>query len=333
MCNEVKISVIVPVYNAKMYIKRCVDSILNQTYRNFELLLIDDGSSDNSGVICDEYAAKDNRIRVIHKDNSGVADTRNVGLQQANGDYILFVDSDDYIKVDMLEKLVKRAIECDSDIVMCKYFTDKSGNLSTANMKYDEIYDGAERVKNGLIYLYYADYHNGLYSLCNKLIKKCVFNSNNITFDTSLNRGEDAWFIFQCLKYCKRVDFIPEALYYYYQNENSIMHNIYPDQYERWVDMRKRLLKENEELKFEIDFTLFYRDFFYKLAIYCKNEIERGNDDRVKKILSDDFYRRTVKYVDKLPMHIKLIHKSALIHPKLAIIVLKLWGTKNKGVG
>ena len=109
MSKDIKVSVIVPVYNAEKYIKRCLDSILAQSYRYFEVLLIDDGSTDNSGKICDEYALNDNRIRVIHKENSGVSATRNIGITEAKGDYIAFVDSDDYIRSDMFEKMVKNA--------------------------------------------------------------------------------------------------------------------------------------------------------------------------------------------------------------------------------
>lgn len=323
------VSIIVPVYNSEKYIARCVDSILAQTYQEFELLLIDDGSKDNSVVLCDQYASADDRVRVIHKENSGVAATRNVGIQEARGDYISFVDSDDYIKPDMLEKLVKKATAYKSDIVMCNYFIDSAGKITMAQMKYNEVYDGVDSVKKGLLYFYYTDYHVGLYSLCNKLIKKSIYHTNNICFDSSLKRGEDAWFIFQCLKYCHRVDYIPEALYYYFQNDNSIMHNTYEDQYEKWVDMRKRLLKENKMLQFEVDYGLFYKEFLYKVAIYCKDAIDAGKSGKVKKILQDDFYKQSVKYVNTLPLHIKVIHWSAIIHPSIAVILIRLWNKQK----
>ena len=101
------ISIIVPVYKAEKYLSRCVDSILGQTYKDLEVILVDDGSPDGSGVLCDAYAAKDSRVRVIHKENGGVSTARNVGLDAAGGDYISFVDSDDYVDPDMYEKMVK----------------------------------------------------------------------------------------------------------------------------------------------------------------------------------------------------------------------------------
>ena len=325
MSKDIKVSVIVPVYNAEKYIKRCLDSILAQSFRDFEVLLIDDGSTDNSGKICDEYALNDNRIRVIHNENCGVAASRNVGIKEAQGDYIAFVDSDDYIESDMLEIMVARAEKYNSDIVMCNYFTDEGGKITKAQMSYKEVYDGADVVKNELLYLYYTDYHNGLYSLWNKLIKKSIYYSNDIFFDESLKRGEDAWFVFQCLKHCKRVDCIPEAFYYYYQNQSSIMHSIYDDQYEQWVKMRKRLLNENRTLEFKIDDALFYKEFLYKVAVYCKEAVKTGKAENVMKIFKDSFYLKSANYLGYLPIHIKIIHKSAKISPALAIIELKLW--------
>ena len=325
MSKDIKVSVIVPVYNAEKYIKRCLDSILAQSYRYFEVLLIDDGSTDNSGKICDEYALNDNRIRVIHKENSGVSATRNIGITEAKGDYIAFVDSDDYIKSDMFEKMVKNAEKNNSDMVMCNYFTDKDGKVTKSEMSYKAVYDGTDDIRNGLLYLYYTDYHNGLYSLCNKLIKKSVYYENDILFDVSLKRGEDAWFVFECLKHCKRVDYISEAFYYYYQNQSSIMHSLYDDQYDQWVEIRKRLLNENQTLGFNIDYDLFYWEFFYKIAIYCKETVLAGKTENAKRIFKDEFYLQSVRYLGNLPIHIKIIHKSAKINPTLAIIELKLW--------
>ena len=320
------VSVIVPVYNAEKYLKRCIESILAQTYGNIELILIDDGSKDSSGSICDEYAKIDSRIRVIHNTNSGVAATRNIGIMEAMGDYISFVDSDDYIAPNMLETLVGKASEQNSDIVMCKYYIDKSGEITFASMEYDDTYDGAESVKNGLLYRYYTDDHSGLYSLCNKLIKKTVYYTNSILLDTSLKRGEDAWFLFQCLKHCKRVDYVPEAFYYYYQNENSIMHTVYEDQYAQWVGMRKRLLNENEELKFTIDYDLFYKEFLYKVIIYCKELIKNGKKQEAKQILSDEFYRNASMFSARLPIHIKLVNQVSRISPDFTVQLLKVWG-------
>ena len=114
-----KISVIVPVYNTEKYLNRCIDSILAQTFTDFELLLIDDGSTDCSGKICDEYAAKDSRVRVFHKENGGVSSARNMGLDNAQGEWITFVDSDDWVHEDFLKKRLALALNDNADIAYC----------------------------------------------------------------------------------------------------------------------------------------------------------------------------------------------------------------------
>lgn len=324
--DKVLISVIVPVYNAEKYLDRCLQSILVQTYTYFEIILINDGSTDRSQVICEKYAQVDKRIRVIKKVNSGVAKTRNVGIQMAKGKYISFVDADDYIKSNMLEKMIIRAEQNNSDIVMCKYFVDNEGEIYKVSMDYEKVYDGCSSIKEGLLILYYEEYHNGLYSLWNKLIKRSIYTENNILFDVSLKRGEDAWFIFQCLKHCKRVDFISEPFYYYYQNNGSIMHTLYEDQYEKWVYMRKLLLKENSVLKINIDYSLFYKEFLYKVAIYCREMIKQHKENKALEIMHDEFYLNALKYADHFPVHIKIIHffiKNK--HQVAAIISYKLW--------
>ena len=117
-----KISVIVPVYNVEQYLERCVDSIINQTYKNLEILLVNDGSTDNSGQLCDELAKKDDRIRVIHKENGGLSDARNVGIDEAEAELIGFIDSDDYIDEDMYETLYRQLRESNADLSMCGHY-------------------------------------------------------------------------------------------------------------------------------------------------------------------------------------------------------------------
>ena len=128
------VSVIVPVYNVEQYIRKCIESILNQTYNKMEIILVDDGSTDNSGIICDEYSKRDKRIKVIHKINGGLSDARNAGLDICTGDYIVFVDSDDYIKNNMIEMLHKDILEKRADISVCSYFFDNDGNIKRKNI-------------------------------------------------------------------------------------------------------------------------------------------------------------------------------------------------------
>ena len=120
--SNISVSIIVPVYKAEAYLHRCVDSILAQTFTNWELLLIDDGSPDRSGAICDEYASKDARIRVFHKENGGVSSARQKGQDEAQGEYTIHADPDDWVEPTMLEELYKKAKEDDADMVICDYY-------------------------------------------------------------------------------------------------------------------------------------------------------------------------------------------------------------------
>ena len=144
-----KISVIVPVYNVEQYLYKCIDSILSQSFQDFELILVNDGSIDNSARICDEYAQNDKRIRVIHKENGGVSQARNVAISLAIGEYIAFVDSDDYVLPNMYENLVSTAINTNADIVKCGFIVfDDCGNCKesktfNSNLTFDNREDGA----------------------------------------------------------------------------------------------------------------------------------------------------------------------------------------------
>lgn len=329
MEKDLLISIIVPVYNAEKYLERCVESILKQTYTTFEIILINDGSTDSSKAICENYSKQDDRIRIITKNNTGVADTRNIGLSVARGEYIAFVDSDDYIDENMLQRMIEKAVANDSDIVMCGYNIVSNGVIASAKMDYDESYANYQQIKDSLLYLYYTDKHVGLYSLCNKLIKKDVY-LNEVVFDISLKRGEDAWFLFQCLKRCNRVDYISETYYYYCQNDVSIMHTLYEDQYEKWVSMRKRLLDENKDLKFDIDYALFYREFLYKVSTYCRDLAKIKKYDVIMDIINDEFYLNALNYSTGFPKHLQIIQGVTKRRwSRMVCLLYRIWTIKN----
>ena len=132
-------SVVVPVYNVEQYLKECVDSILSQTFKDFELILVNDGSKDSSPAICDEYAKKDDRIKVIHKPNGGLSDARNVGTAAAKGEYVIYIDSDDYVTTDMYQKMYQKAISGNFDMVVCdlNYIYDDKIVPAYSNLKTD----------------------------------------------------------------------------------------------------------------------------------------------------------------------------------------------------
>ena len=213
-----EVSIIVPVYQVEKYIRQCVDSILTQTFTDFELILVDDGSKDKSGQICDEYARMDTRVKVIHKENGGLSDARNKGMDQASGNYFMFVDSDDYIAPTMIECLYKSILSENADIAVCNYLyyfeNDRKKNFAT-NIK-SEVLSGAE-----VFYNRKNERNYGIWTVAwNKLYKSEAFG--NIRFRLGKYHEDEFWAndIYQM---DIRVIMIPECLYYYRQRDNSIM--------------------------------------------------------------------------------------------------------------
>ena len=169
-----KISVIVPVYNVQEYLTKCVDSILIQDFRDFELILIDDGSTDQSGLICENYLKMDGRVKVIHKENGGLSDARNVGLDCATGDFVTFIDSDDYIEYNYLERLYNESCNTDADVVICNFYR----YYDNANLKLPVIYKKSSGLYSSHDILKSLIPDNLIHSyLWNKLWKKDLFDN------------------------------------------------------------------------------------------------------------------------------------------------------------
>lgn len=208
------VSIIVPVYNVEQYLRECVDSVLNQTYSDIEVILVDDGSTDHSGNICDEYAEMDSRIKVIHKKNGGVSSARNTGIEVASGERIIFVDSDDCIHPRLLESY--REIEDDSTTLLCEYTTDQE---TWKQCVVDNLRDCMESVsKEHFMKLFFKDYIN---SPVNKYYRTAVIKENNIQFPFDMNLGEDLIFNLRYLKAAKTSYAIIHKPLYYYRNDRE----------------------------------------------------------------------------------------------------------------
>lgn len=215
--TEMKISVIIPVYNIEKFIERCVNSIINQTYKNLEIILVDDGSTDNSGKICDEFAKKDSRIIVIHKSNKGLSDTRNIGIEKATGDYLSFIDGDDWIEKDTYEQFLLNNKEINADLIVFGMSIDyEDGTTKIKYLPQKEILDN----KKGLIYL--NSFKNIEVSSCNKIYKKELFS--NIRFPVG-KLCEDYYIMYKLFDKSKKIMILPITKYHYFQRINSITKN------------------------------------------------------------------------------------------------------------
>lgn len=218
-----KISVIIPVYNCEDKIERCIESVTAQTFSDFELLIVDDGSTDGTGKLCDGYATNDNRINIFHCKNGGVSSARNFGLSKANGEYIAFVDGDDFVDVDFLDSLYSCIEKEKADMAFCNYYslkeTDK--NIVSHGFSGGEILEGTE-IANVLYKNIAIGKTDGYFSLWNKLFKREIIEKNGITFNKDMSFGEDMLFIIDYLRYVNKIVFTEKPLYYYEMTDGGL---------------------------------------------------------------------------------------------------------------
>lgn len=264
MNNNIKFSIMTPVYKVERYLPECIESVLGQTYGNFEFILVDDGSPDHSGEICDEYAKKDSRIRVFHKPNGGLMHTRRYALERAQGDYYVFLDSDDYLSLDTLETLSRYISETGVDCVI--YGFEWLRPEGTSHIKCSS-YD-CGRVITDKRELYNIVFNDEAYnSLCRKCAKASCFDGRDHSRYYHIKRGEDLLQSLEIIENAGSFLFIPETLYCYRVNPASITHS---DSYEGY------------RANFEVRETVL--EFLGKSGVFTEEDYDRlrNNDmDRV----------------------------------------------------
>lgn len=222
METECLISVIVPIYNVEHYLAKCIETIINQTYANLEIILVDDESPDNCPAICEEYAARDARIKVIHKKNGGLSDARNHGLDIAAGEYIAFVDSDDYIAPDMIEKLYQAARASQADLAIGSInYVDEDDKIMEDNQQYAPAQTTDSK---GFWNLYFSGICVPLVVAWNKLYARHLFE--DIRYDVG-KYNEDEFIIHKIVERCQTITMIDDKIYNYRQRQNSIMNTVF----------------------------------------------------------------------------------------------------------
>ena len=237
-----KVSVIIPVYNVEKQLSRCVDSVINQSLRELEIILVDDGSPDKSPQICDEYKEKDNRIKVIHNTNGGVSDARNAGLNLASGEYISFLDPDDWIEKVMLETMYNKIKIDSSDIAVCSYAIDYPNNNFSINKELPISVDCTNNIADAIYSLDSNDMFNVVW---NKLYRYDLLKENKIRFEIDGVPGEDLLFNCAAFQKAKLVSFDYEVLYHYMREDEDTLVNTYKSnlytQVQRFNRARKTL--------------------------------------------------------------------------------------------
>lgn len=243
------VSIIVPVYNVESYLKECIDSIVNQTYKNIEIILVNDGSTDSSKDICIKYKNKDKRIIFIDKINKGVSQTRNVGLDIARGRYICFIDSDDYIEPYMIEKMLKNIKQSSCDMAICGYtiFFEDGTEKKSDNEKIESIFTSREILK----LIFTTNKVNGF--LWNKMFDRKIIENKRM--DESLDICEDLYFVCEILKENLSIHYSSQSLYKYRNINSSATMNI------------KKIFMKNGELKYNLVYKNIINNFSYDKEI------------------------------------------------------------------
>ena len=243
------VSVVVPVYNVIQYVEKCIRSILLQSYKNIEVVLIDDGSNDGSEIVCDRFAQEDNRVHVFHIKNSGVSAARNLGLEKSTGDFIFFVDSDDWIAKDAIAEMIDAVVKNDLDLIACNMYLVHKNEQGDYVAKKDIIWPDI----NEITFMNRVDAFYTIFSesaiLANKIIKKVCIKNNK--FNESIDYGEDMLFLIQCLKNIQKAAITPYyGYYYYYKRPGNVVSSVINPKAFRMIESAKIAYGELKEIGF-----------------------------------------------------------------------------------
>lgn len=312
-----KISVIVPVYNAEKYLITCVDSILSQTFSDFELLLINDGSTDTSGLLCDKYAQTDSRIKVFHKENGGVSSARNIGIRNSKGEFIYFMDSDDWIEYNALEICLSLISSHNADLIIFDY-TNEFPNLKALTLD-----DAGNLLKcltqeRTLHYLFTMKCYHGY--PWDKILRTEVVRNNNLLYDESLHFHEDNLFSFQYMINCSKILMLNYPLYHYNCNVNSSMFKYtnsakFDSRYIQTLsvfDFENETLKNiNAPRKLLESFNIYYMKWCARIYNMAKSK------GYVDLLYYKDVKNRMKNLFNTLPINYKIVCAIFFISPKI----------------
>lgn len=280
--SDPKISIIIPIYNREKFIQKCVDSICSQNFSDFECLLIDDGSKDSSGLICDKIAQNDNRFKSIHKENGGVSSARNCGINNATGEWVCFIDSDDWIDENVFQTIFETI---DDSVDLCVY-----GIKTISEKKIIEM-----PVKQGVLTLNDFEMNGSFYSSCNKLYKRKILKVNHLFYNEKCKLSEDTYFFVEYSMYVSHIYGFSQIFYNYYTNINSAMYNISVETIDESVkaltELSEKINKNGKRSEYETlinslkntirKYYLFYSDKIY-LNKWYNTFTEVENADKFK---------------------------------------------------
>lgn len=322
------ITIIVPVYNVEQYLSRCIDSLIKQTYKNIEIILVDDGSTDLSGKICNEYANRNKSIKVIHKKNGGLSSARNVGLKNATGKYVGFVDSDDWVTPDMFEYLYHLLKKTNTQVATCSYALVKSGNTY---LKKKKIIEDMKQGKEILSYYMV----NGLncivsqYPIWNKLYDIDLFK--NISFPEN-QIYEDAIPVFKIFSEINSLAISNKVCYFYFQNSKSITRNKLKKRdfdllkiSDEWLELSKELQRDDLIKLCYIKKARSYFSLLMKGSIYGYSDEFNNVDEIQTKLLKNLRKNYKLLVLSNIQISKKVLISLVCINPKIVNPLYKLY--------
>lgn len=282
-----KISVIVPVYNVRKYIVQCVESLINQTYHNLEIILVDDGSTDRSGDICDEMQKKDNRIKVIHTKNSGLSSARNKGIDMSSGEYIGFVDSDDWVFPEMFEKMLESMKSINADISVCGWI-EEFCNTARKRCPFDKLLDNNQAMMALLKNTEIADH------AWDKLYRAKLFEGIRYPDGKTY---EDIRTTYKLFARSNRIIFVPETFYHYRQRKGSIARGSFNLRKMEWLDAVKELSNDPLILSNDTFKEIMNERVFHTQCFLLREMLLNTDDTYLKKCMPfvDEYYKELRK--------------------------------------
>lgn len=313
------ISVIVPVYKVEKYLRQCLDSLTAQMLENMEIVVVDDGSPDGCPAICDEYVARDARVKVLHKENGGLLSARKAGLAASIGDYIGFVDGDDWVEPDTFLNMYNAVREYSPDMVLSEFLCDHGDRAEPSEQCFEESFYDRVRLEKEIFPVMLFDgnfYDFGIKPSCwSKLVRRDILEKNLMTVDERIRMGEDAAFIYPCLLDSQSAVCIKNPTYHYRITGQS-MSTAYDEKLKDIVLLPyKRLKEKNIDSNFDISSQLNYY-LLYMVNFLLRNEAKKANThskkerrEVIENVCADVDIRSAATHVDmgKLPMHTKLL--------------------------
>lgn len=320
------ISVIVPIYNVEKYLEQFLNSVINQTFKDVEIIIVNDGSTDNSKVIVDKYMKNSNKIKYFEQNNKGVSEARNLAMTHAKGEYILFLDPDDYLELDMLEKLYKKAIKSNSDVVICGYnevYDDKVNGKDcsiTYNVDNNKLYSGHE-VAQMMLNLEVRGY------LWHKLFKKDLLEKIDLEFEIG-RYIQDYFPVFKAVYFSSVITFVNEPLYNYRQRASSTVYKKNEKMLEDYTHAISNIIGFVEDTNSKLDCNFFIEDSYsniicgfigqnykkgFKMYSYFKNTKYNKYDLSLKYALKIVSYDKS-KALKIMLWKLRLIHIAFLIY-------------------